>query len=339
MNSNSVKSLIADEYRKLREQREAYEKEYKENLYRTLPVVEQIDKEIAVLAVKWAYKVVTDGIAPEDALATVEQKRDELNRRRAKIIEESGIAPYSPIPYKCNLCSDTGVVGEEKCACYKAHLRKFMMDSASEVSHFSCNIEKDTFENFRFDYYDASDIHPVIKVSARDNIKNAYNFCKKYCQTFCDSSPNLFITGSSGLGKTYLANCITNELLGSGHTVVYQSAASMFRFLEDYKFDRVDREANNDYYHSIYDCELLIIDDLGTEFPTAYTNSVFFDLINTRLLNNKKVVISTNTNVKDIEKRYTERVSSRIIGEFVMISLFGKDIRRKKLELKNGGNV
>ena len=111
----------------------------------------------------------------------------------------------------------------------------------------------------------------------------------------------------------------------------------MFRFLEDYKFDKVDREANEDYNKSIYDCELLIIDDLGTEFPTTYTSSVFFDVLNTRLLNNRKTIISTNTSVRDVEKRYTERISSRILGEFRILTLIGSDIRRRKLESKNGG--
>lgn len=337
MTANSVKSLINDEYRKLREQRELYDEEYKNSLYKYLPQVEEIDKEIALLAVRWAYKVVTDGITPDEAVASVESKREMLKAQREEIIKKSGFAPYKPLPYKCNICKDTGNIGDDKCICYKQYLRKYMMESSSLVSNFSCNIENDTFENFRFDFYDRDEIHPVIKVSSYDNIKNAYNYCKKYCLNFNETSPNLFITGSSGLGKTYLTNCITNELLGNGYSVVYQSAASMFRFLEDYKFDKIEREANENHYKSIYDCDLLIIDDLGTEFPTTYTNSVFFDLLNTRILNNKKLIISTNTNIKDIEKRYTERVSSRIIGEFVMISLFGKDIRRKKLEMKNGG--
>lgn len=336
MTSNSIKSLIDAEYAKLHEQREQYEKEYKESLYNALPIVEEIDKEIAILAVKWAYKVVTDGITPEEALATVEKKRDDLKLKREKIIAQANYPAFEALPYKCSKCKDTGEISGEKCICYKQYLRKFMIDGAKQVSHFSCDIENDNFDNFKFEYYDKQ-VHPALGISPYENIKRIFSFSKKYCETFGETSPNLFINGASGLGKTYLANCITNELLSKGHTVVYQSAASMFRFLEDYKFDKVDREANEDYNKSIYDCELLIIDDLGTEFPTTYTSSVFFDVLNTRLLNNRKTIISTNTSVRDVEKRYTERISSRILGEFRILTLIGSDIRRRKLESKNGG--
>lgn len=336
MTPNSIKSLVEAEYIKLRNQREDHEKEYKTNLYTALPEVEEIDKEIAILAVKWAYKVVTDGITPDDAVSTVEKKREELKAKRAKIIASAHFSEYIDLPYKCTKCKDTGSVDGKKCTCYQEYLRKFMIDAAKKVSHFSCDIEKDTFSNFKFEYYD-KDVHPSFGVSPFDNIKRVFSYCQKYCENFSPDSPNLFINGTSGLGKTYLANCITNELLAKGHSVVYQSAASMFRFLEDYKFDKVDRDENEEYNKSIYDCELLIIDDLGTEFPTTYTSSVFFDLLNTRLLNNKKTIISTNTSVRDIEKRYTERISSRIMGEFRILTLLGSDIRRRKLEGKDGG--
>lgn len=337
MISNNIKSLINEEYDKLRKQREEYEKEYNEKLYMAIPVVEEIDKEISLLAVKWAYKVVTDGITPDEAVAIVERKREELKAKKAKLIADANFAPFSELPYKCSKCCDTGETDGVKCSCYKEYLRKYMIEGAKQVSHFACDIEKDNFANFNFEYYDKT-VYQNSGISPFDNMVRVVNYCKKYCASFSESSPNLFFNGASGLGKTFLANCITNELLAEGYTVVYQSAASMFRFLEDYKFDRVDRESNEQYYKSIYDCELLIIDDLGTEFPTAYTNSVFFDLLNTRLLNNKKTLISTNTTVRDIEKRYTERVSSRILGEFRIISLVGSDIRRKKMEANNGGN-
>lgn len=334
MVSNSIKAMIEAEYKKLREQRELYEKEYTDNLYSSIPLVEEIDKEISILAVKWAYKVVTDGITPEEALSTVERKREELKAKRAQIMKNAGFAPFKQLPFKCEKCGDTGRVGDEKCTCYKQHLRRFMMESAKQVSHFSCDIENDVFDNFKFEYYDR-EVHPTLGLSPYDNMKKVFSYCKRYCEGFGEGSPNIFFNGTSGLGKTFLSNCIANALLAEGHTVVYQSSASMFRFLEDYKFDKVDRESCEDYYKSIYDCELLIIDDLGTEFPTAYTNSVFFDLLNTRLLNNRKTIISTNTTMKDIEKRYTERVSSRIVGEFRIVYLIGSDIRRKKVE--NGG--
>lgn len=336
MISNSISDRIAHEYQKLLRQRENHEQDYKTKLYNALPVVEQIDKEISLLSVRWAYKVVTDGITPEQALETVEKKRDELNAKRAEFIFKSGIAPFKPLPYKCDICKDTGEIDGRRCQCYNEYLRRAMVDSAKEISHFSCDIEADTFQNFKFEYYDSA-IIPSMGISPLENMKRIFSYCKKYCDTFCENSPNLFFTGASGVGKTYLTNCIANQLLSKGHTVVYQSAASMFRFLEDYKFDRSDRDENTEYYKSIYDCELLIIDDLGTEFPTSYTNSVFFDLINTRLLNNKKTIISTNTTVKDVEKKYTERISSRIIGEFRILTLIGSDIRKKKMELNNGG--
>ena len=329
MPENNITSNVEKYYKDLKRQRDIYNENYVNTVYERLPIIKEIDKEISFLALKCATMVIKEGISADEALRIMNDKRDELNRQKSNIIKNSDIPPFEELPYKCSLCQDTGLIGSEICRCYKELVRKYMIEHSKKISHFSCDIQNDTFDNFKFDYY-GNEIIQKLGVSPKENIKRIFAYCKKYCENFGPGSPNLFFNGSSGLGKTYMSNCIANALLAEGISVVYQSAARMFTFLEDYKFGNVDRDEYNEFYNSIFDCDLLIIDDLGTEFSTAYTNSVFFDLLNTRLLNNKKTIISTNTSMRDIEKKYTERVSSRIIGDYTILYFVGEDIRKIK---------
>ena len=326
MENYSIKELISEEYKNLKKQREDYEKQYNERIYANIPEIEDIDNEISSLAIVCASDVVKGLKSVDEAFEQMENRRDELNALRAKLIENKGIEPFVPLAYKCNLCSDTGVIDGKKCVCYKNKVRKYMIDSSKKISDFSCEIDNDTFENFKIGYYDKTVISKI-GISPFDYMKGIFKKCKDYCDNFGSSSDNLFFTGEPGRGKTYMANCIANELLSKGYTVVYHTSYRLFQFLEDYKFGKIDYDEFQYMYRSIYDSDVLIIDDLGTEFITAYTCSVFFDVINSRLLNNKKMIISTNLSMNDMSKNYTERVASRLKGEFSAIHFIGSDIR------------
>ncbi len=329
MENITMVDFIADEYRNLKKQRENHEREYKTYVYTIVPEVEQIDKEIASLAITSASQVVKGLITVDEAFENMEKRRDELNAARQRILQNSGIKEYQPLPYKCSLCEDNGSVNGEPCVCYKQKVRKYMMESAKQISSFSCDIENDTFANACMKYYSKSVI-PQLGISAFDYMKGIIAKCRDYCSSFGPKSDNLFFSGEPGRGKTFMANCIANELLSKGHSVIYQTSYRLFQFLEDYKFGKLDREAYENNIKAIYDCDMLIIDDLGTEYITAYTCAVFFDVINTRLLNNKKILISTNLSMGDMAKNYTERVASRIKGEFNAMLFIGSDIRVQK---------
>ena len=299
-----------------------------------MPEVEQIDNEIASLAITCASQVVKGVMTVEQAFEHMEMRRDELNGLRRKLIINSDVKEYNPLPYKCSICNDTGKVGGEKCSCYKQKVRKYMIDSAKKISNFSCDIEKDNFESLSTQYYDKTVI-PKLGISPFEYMLSVVKKCREYCGTFSKNSDNLFFTGEPGRGKTYMANCIANELLSKGNSVIYQTSYKLFQFLEDYKFGKLDRETYEENCKAIYDCDMLIIDDLGTEYINAYTCSVFFDVINSRLLNNKKTLISTNLSMSDMAKNYTERIASRIKGEFNAIHFIGSDIRTLKRNLKS----
>ena len=326
MENYSIKERISDEYKKLKKQREDYEAQYREKLYTQLPEVFEIDNEISSLAIVCASDVVKGTMSVEQAFEQMEKRRDALNLKRNEIISKSGFEPYKPLAYKCNICKDTGSINGEKCCCYKSKVRKYMIENSKTISDFSFEIDNDTFENFKLNYYDKTVI-PKIGISPFDYMNGVLKKCKDYCNNFSRASDNLFFTGEPGRGKTFMANCIANELLSNGNTVVYHTSYRLFQFLEEYKFGKVDHDKYQHLYRSIYDSDMLIIDDLGTEFITSYTCSVFFDVINSRLLNNKKMIINTNLSMNDMSKNYTERVASRLKGEFNAIHFIGSDIR------------
>ena len=329
MSDVNMNSYVEKQYQKLKKIRDDHERIYMENLYEAVPQIKNIDNEISLIALRCATRVINEGITPDEAIVIMNKKRDELLLSRKELLKGANYPEYTPIPYECSLCGDTGRVGDKLCSCYRDRLRKYMIDNAKSVGNFSCDIQNDTFDNFRLDYYSAEK-SDKFGISPRDNMKSILTECRRFCDSFGENSDNIFFNGTSGLGKTFLANCIANELLSKGHSVIYQTSHKMFQFLEDYKFSKIDREEYRGAYNAIYDCDLLIIDDLGTEFVTSYTCSVLFDVINSRLLNNKKTLISTNLTVKDIAKTYSERVSSRIIGDFSIHYFFGSDIRIQK---------
>ena len=153
MENYSIKELISEEYKNLKKQREDFENQYNERLYSLVPQVEQIDNEISSLAITCASDVVKGLMSVDEAFKQMEKRRDELNALRSKLIENSNIQPFKPLGYKCNMCNDTGVVDGKKCVCYKNKVRKYMIESSKKISDFSCEIDNDTFENFKIGYY------------------------------------------------------------------------------------------------------------------------------------------------------------------------------------------
>ena len=336
MENNTMIEYISDQYKQLNKQRREHCEQYDRYVYETLPQIKEIDDEIACLAINFAAQVSKGKLTVDEALQCIEIRRSELIYQKNELMAKAGIKPYEPLPYRCSFCKDSGIVNGEKCVCYKKKVRQYMIDNAKKISSFSCDIDKDTFGALSMQYYDRNVI-PKLGISPFEYMSGIVKKCREYCDNFGADSDNLFFSGEPGRGKTYMANCIANELLSKGYSVIYQTAYKLFQFLEDYKFGKLDRDSYEETSRAIYDCDMLIIDDLGTEYITAYTCSVFFDVINSRLLNNKKTLISTNLSMGDMAKNYTERVASRIKGEFNAMHFIGSDIRVLKRNAKNNG--
>lgn len=325
---NEIQAKIQAEYRKIQSEHEMSMNNAKELLYAEFPRIEEIDREISGLAVTNAKRVLEEKITPQEAADNVKKEADRLRKERQEILNSNNIKEFVP-NYQCIKCCDTGYadVGR-KCGCYIKKMREHL--SLPGERGDSPALKNSVFENFKLDYYPAEK-DCAIGISPRDVMRAVYANCTHFSHNFGEQIPeNLLLCGPSGLGKTFLAGCIANEVSDKGYLVIYKSSYKLFQFLEDYKFGRVSRDTYSVLYDAIYDCDLLIIDDLGTEFITSYTQSVFFDLLSTRLSNEKSTIVSTNLSLDKINEIYQERVMSRLQNEFKVLRFAGNDIRAIK---------
>ncbi|MBE7054090.1 MAG: DNA replication protein DnaC [Ruminococcaceae bacterium] len=323
---NAVIKKINDIYEDLKREREEDAQRRKNEIYKKFPRIEEIDDEIAVSALKVASKIADGNHSVEELSKELMETLKTLKTEKGEIYKANNIPyDYTDEKFKCEKCKDTGYIKGERCRCFLEYLAK----SVYELSNIPQSAKDETFDKFDFSYY-SKNIDPKIGISHFDNVKSVYDSCISFCENFEKTNENLYIYGNAGVGKTFLTNCIAQDLISKGHNVLYQTAYKTFSFLDDYKFGKIDRESNQFLFDLIYDCDLLIIDDLGTEFNTQYTQAAFFDILNTRINEGKKTIISTNLSFEELRDMYSPRTASRIAGVFTLLHIFGEDIRIKK---------
>lgn len=322
---NAVIKKISDIYEELKKEREESAEKRKDEVYSKYPRVKEIDDEIALTAIRVASKIAEGKKTVEELSKELMDTLKKLKTEKAEIYKSGGISlDYTDEKYVCEKCKDTGYVNNKRCKCFYEYLAK----SVYELSNIPMSAKNETFDKFRFDFY-SKNVNPKTGISDYENVKSVFESCKAFCDNFANTNENLYIYGNAGVGKTFLTNCIAQELIKNGHNVLYQTAYKTFSFLDDYKFGKIDRESNQFLFDLIYDCDLLIIDDLGTEFITQYTQAAFFDILNTRISENKKTIISTNLSIDELSNMYSQRTASRIAGDFTLLHIFGDDIRIK----------
>lgn len=322
-NEETVKQILR-EYDLMRTKAENKRDKYVDGIYKRFPRLLQIRDEINRLGLDNAKKIMAE---PEKSAEYNKIFNDGLKKLTD---EKNGILKANNIPadfenprYACPLCKDTGYVGNEKCGCFK----KKLIERAYHDSNLTNSKEDQTFENFDLGFY--SDEKKDSEASDREIMAEILSDCKKFCENFDIPASNLLMTGVPGLGKTFLSNCIANEILNKGRTVHYTRATALFSSYEDYRFGR-KRNIEFDY-DKTYNSDLLIIDDLGTENLTKTGLSFLFDLMNERIDRGKKMIINTNLNMNEMSKTYTSRITSRIYESFKILHFRGEDIRIKKL--------
>lgn len=225
---------------------------------------------------------------------------------------------YLKEKFVCDVCRDTGFVDGKMCVCLKNTIRQMTYNALCD----KLPIEKFRFDNFSLEKYpDTPDESGVVP---RNRMRSYFEFCKNYADDFSVSSGNIFMFGETGLGKTHLSLAIAGEAAKKGYSVIYGSAQNLLSSIENEKFGR---SANLGAETSIHECDLLIIDDLGAEFSTQFTVSAVYNILNTRLMLSKPTIISTNMDFDEIEDRYTQRVASRILGNYTIMNFRGKDVR------------
>lgn len=332
VNMSAIEKHINSEYARMADTRKEIAEERQSTVYSLIPEIEDIDRAIATVGVRYSTKIINGSMSASELAVAMEKELSELKRKRKDVLAAHNMnEDIFDVPYECDICKDTGETEGKKCVCYKQKMRKFMADAASRISSIPVDFGSNSFKNADFSYY-SQDEDPTLGVSPYDNARNIYRTCLNFCRNFGNSYENLYIYGPAGVGKTYLTSCMVAELLNSGHGVIYQTAYKLFSFLEDCHFKRSTLENAELLKKAVYDCDLLIIDDFGTEFINSYTQAVLFDLLNTRLLEKRATIINSNLNMNDVRATYTDRISSRIMGEFTLLRFVGNDIRLIKKE-------
>ena len=296
----------------------------KHTLYSQLPRLKHNEDEMVKLSIDITRAILNKSADPEALLEKLKKQQMDLKVEKAEILSANKYPiDYLDTIYLCKVCKDTGFVGYEKCKCFK----KKEIHLNYEQSNFGTILNKENFELFRWEYY--SDKPDESGTSPLKNMQTIYRKCIDFVEGFDKHHTNLFFIGSPGLGKTFLCNSIAKDLLDKGKSVIYNTVPDLIDAMRKYKFDFDKEESNMPYLNDIYNCDLLIMDDLGTELFTQFSNQVIYNILNKRIVNNKKMVISTNLSVQDFQSTYSERIVSRIIGNFEACKFVGEDIRLK----------
>ena len=294
---------------------------YKE-IYEHIPEFKEIEDSISFLSVQQAKKLL-DG--DEHALNTLHLELSRLIEKKQQLLISNGYpADYLDDIYDCPACKDTGYIGSEKCSCFK----KAVIDLLYAQSNLEEILQKENFDTFSLKYYSDSYIDAKTGRTSLSSMKEALQVCHDFVDRFDTEFSNLFLYGDTGVGKTFLSNCIAKELIDKTYSVIYFTAFELFDVFAKSKFGK-DETAEVMYSH-IFDCDLLIIDDLGTELTNSFTTSQLFLCLNERLLRKKSTIISTNLALDTFSELYSARTFSRITSNYKILKLIGDDIRIKK---------
>lgn len=303
----------------------------KQNIYNSIPELENINKELHNLSINTLKSVlISSPKEKENFIKDLENKSNNLIIHKNNILKKYGILSDDLEPhFECSICKDTGYVDNNICNCLKQKIFNIQYNK-SNIG----NLERENFGTFNFNMY-SNDVNKELyssDISPRENIKKIYDAAINFVDNFSKlEEKNLVFLGPTGVGKTFLSNCIAKALLEKGRTVLYQTAPVM---LDTIISSRFNKQADANFMDNLLNVDLLIIDDLGTETINSMKYTELFTIINTRLLNQNqkitKTIISTNLDLKTIFSVYNERIGSRIIGNYNIYKFFGDDIRFKK---------
>lgn len=296
----------------------------KEEIYTKIPRIEEIDQTIAQSSIAAARGKL---LGKPVSVDSIKSKNEELIKEKLALLKTNGYDEnYLQPIYTCPSCQDTGRIGNGYCNCFKQAALSYLYHQSTIESM----LEVENFQHFTLDYYPKENdgVHPY---TPYENMCNIEKHAHAFVDHFDQQGGNLLFYGGTGLGKTYLSNCIAKAVLDAHHTVLYQSAVHLF---EDICSDVLMKKNNNpnsqELYRYLFECDLLIIDDLGTEVQTGFITSQLYDILNTRLREKKSTIISTNLTFKEISQRYSDRIISRILSEYQAYNFYGKDIRLEK---------
>lgn len=323
MNKDIIKSILI-EYEKKRDDALYKQQSRKQEVYSKIPQIKDIDIDIKQTSIALSKCIIENPVNYEEVTNKLKSKIEKLKREKAILLTENNIPlEYLNINYTCNKCQDTGYLNDgKKCSCFKQQL----INRAYGMSNLENVLKKENFSNFDINIFSDEKIEDEEK-SPRENMMNILNISEGFVINFEKKNrENLLFYGQTGLGKTFMANCIAKSLLDKGYIVIYQTAFKIMDIISNHKFNKYNSSGEEEY-NLLFTADLLIIDDLGTEFTNSFTNTEIFNIVNTRLLEGKKMIISTNLSPKEFADTYTDRTFSRIFSNFIPLKFYGDDLR------------
>ena len=324
--NNSVYKKIYDEYSQkyliARDRADARARELRSKI----PELAKVDRELSRVGLE-IFAASLTGVDTKARIEEIKEHNLALQALRAEILLSNGYpADYTDVKYDCEQCKDTGFIDNKMCSCMKEALTL----AGIENSGFASLIKEQSFENFSLDYYSRN-------VQQAEIMKKNRDFLIKYADNFDSrTSQSILMVGGTGLGKTHLSSALARRVIEKGNDVFYTGAIDLFSQFEIQRFKSYSNEPN-ELIERYFESDLLIIDDLGTEMINQFSVSTLYNLINDRLSRKKPTVRSTNLSKDDIQKKYTDRITSRMLGEYQVLFFVGTDVRAQKLINKNKG--
>ena len=319
--SEQVLRRARERLEQAKQERERENEAHRREAYARYPRLQEIDRELQMTMAQLMAATLRRGEDPTEAIGQIREKNLALQREREWILEagdfEEGYLDDAPI---CAKCGGTGYEGNQMCSCLRELCRQ---EQTKELTSL-LGIGRESFESFRLDVY--SDLYDEkLGVSPRKLMQSNFNICRRYAQNFTPQAGNLLFSGATGLGKTFLSACIARQVADRGYSVVYETAIRLFSDFESEKFGGEEQRGLSRKYLA---CDLLIIDDLGTEMTTQFTISALYNVVNTRMMENRATIISTNLAPETLEGRYSPQIASRVLGTYRLLKFAGSDIRR-----------
>ena len=309
------------------EDRQAREERFqarRESVFRRQPRLRQIDEELRSTMSRIISSALRHGTDPGPAVEVLREENLRIQEEKRQLLTQMGL-PQDCLDEKpaCALCGDTGYRNGQVCRCLRQY---YAREQQKELSRM-LDLGSQSFDTFSLDWY-SQEYDADYGRSARENMETVYDVCADYAHQFGKRPGNLLLFGAPGLGKTFLSAAIAREVSSNGWSVVYDTAGRIFQRFEAQKFTR-EEDAGDDV-DRVLNCDLLILDDLGTEMTTAFVQSALYQIVNTRLMEKKSTILNTNLMPGEIARRYSPQLASRIEGEYQLLPFFGEDIRKLK---------
>lgn len=324
MNSEILKQILNELER--RRDNALYEQRMRqEEVYLKVPEIKEIDAQISKTGFLIAKAVLNNPENYMEYIEKIQKDMEKLKMKKAVLLTENNIPlEYLDVNFQCNVCKDTGYLSDgQRCNC----LKQALINRAYKMSNLENVLKKENFKTFKIDIF-PDKAFAGERLTPRENMLNILSISEGFVSNFDNNNgENLLFYGTTGLGKTFMCNCIAKSLLDKNKIVIYQTAFKILETIENHRFRRDESQFDNEDYNLLFDADLLIVDDLGTEVTNTFTNAETFNIVNTRIIKGKKTIISTNLTPKQITETYSDRVFSRVYEKFIPLKFYGPDLR------------